>query len=162
MTISLIVAMSKDRVIGNGPDIPWHLPADFEYFKRITLGSSLIMGWNTHRSIGRVLPERKNIVLIAEAGKEPKEGAVKARNLEEAVNLAGEGEVFIIGGGQVYRSTIDRADKLYITFVEGEFEGDVFFPEIKSEEWKEISRERREADEKNPHPFEWVVFERKI
>lgn len=161
MTISLIVAMTKDRVIGNGPDIPWHLPADFEYFKRTTLGHPVIMGRKTHESIGRVLPGRKNIVLVAEDGFEPMEGVFKARTLDEAIALVPGEEAFVIGGGQVFRSTIGMADRLFITLVHGDFSGDVFFPEFSENEWREISRTRRESDEKNPYSMDWIVYERR-
>jgi len=159
--ISLIVATGNGGVIGNKGEIPWHLPADFAYFKRITLGRPVIMGSKTHDSIPRVLPGRKNIVLAFEPDYRPKEGAVLASGVEEALTLAGEGEVFIIGGGQVYKTFFPLADRVYLTLVSGEFEGDTFFPEIKEDEWKEISRERREADEKNTYAMDFIVYERK-
>jgi len=158
--ISLIVATDKNGLIGKGKEIPWHLPADFAYFKERTRGHSVIMGNTTHEAIGKILPERKNVVLVKDTNYKPMEGTVVAHTPEDALALAGDGEVFIIGGGMIYRTYFSKADKIYLTLVSGDFEGDVFFPEIKKDEWKEISREKRKADEKNAHDMEWVVLER--
>jgi dihydrofolate reductase len=158
--ISLIVAIGNEGVIGNKGQIPWHLPADFAYFKEKTFGHSIIMGDKTHDSIGRVLPGRKNIVLTLDEKYRPKEGAFVAHSPSEALSLAGDGEVFIVGGGQIYRIFFPLAKRVYLTLVSGKFEGDVFFPEIKKGEWKEISKKRKKADKKNSHAMTWKVFER--
>lgn len=159
--ISLIVATGKNGVIGNKGEIPWHLPADFAYFKKTTLGRPIIMGGKTHDSIGRVLPGRKNIVLTLDKSYQPKAGALIAYSIDEALALAGDGEVFIIGGGQIYRTFFEKAVRIYFTFVSGNFEGDTFFPEIKKNEWKLISQKRKRKDKKNDHDMAWKVYERK-
>jgi dihydrofolate reductase len=153
-TISLIAAMAKNRVIGCGGKIPWSLPDDLQYFKKVTMGASIIMGRKTHESIGRVLPGRKNIVLSSQDGYKPFAGALLAPTLSEGLILAGDGEVFIIGGERVYSEAFPFASRLYLTEVLGEFFGDTFFPEFSRDEWKEISRERFSYAER-------VIFERK-
>ncbi len=159
MIISLIVAIDKNRLIGNGEQIPWYLPADFAYFKEMTMGKPIIMGRTTFESIGKPLPGRKNIVLTR--GDFAHEGVEVSHTLNEALDsVKDEQEVFVIGGAQVYREAFPRADKLYITFVEGEFEGDIFFPKINWHEWKEIKNEIRKADEKNLYDMKFAVFER--
>ena len=160
-TISLIVAFGKGRVIGNKGKIPWHSSADFAYFKRTTEDHPVIMGAVTHRSIGKLLSGRKNIVVCSECDFEALPGTILVSTLDAAFAAAEEGEVFVIGGARIYASTIDRAHKLYVTEVDGEFEGDTFFPEIKKEEWKEVSREKMEPGEKEKYALEWVVYERK-
>ncbi|MFA5830954.1 MAG: dihydrofolate reductase [Candidatus Paceibacterota bacterium] len=159
-TISLIVAVGKGGVIGNKGKIPWHLPADFAYFKKITFGRPIIMGDKTHDSIGRILPGRKNIVLSLDKEYQPKAGAFAAHSIEEALELAGDGEAFIVGGGQIYKIFFPKADRVYLTLVSGKFEGDAFFPEIKKSEWKEISKKRKRKDKKNSHAMTWKVYER--
>lgn len=157
--ISLIVAMDKNRLIGDGKKIPWHLPADFAYFKQTTMGKPVIMGRTTFDSIGRPLPGRKNIILTR--GDFTHEGVEVARSFDEACALVqGNDEIFVIGGAQVYAQAIPLADRLYITFVEGDFSGDIFFPEVDWSEWREIKSERREADERNAQAFRVAVFER--
>lgn len=157
--LSLITAMDKNRLIGNGAKIPWHLPADFAYFKETTTGHPIIMGRATFESIGRPLPGRKNIVLTR--GDFSHEGVEVAHSFDEARALAkNDDEAFVIGGAQVYAQALPLADRLYITFVDGDFTGDIFFPEVDWKEWREVKSEKREADEKNPHAMRFTVFER--
>lgn len=157
--ISLIAAMDKNRLIGAGGKIPWHLPLDFAYFKETTMGKPIIMGRTTFESIGRPLPGRKNIVLTR--GEFAHEGVEVAHSFGEACEKAEEREeVFVIGGAQVYAQALPFADRLYITFVEGEFSGDTFFPEVDWSLWKEVKSEHRGADEKNQHAMTFTVFER--
>ncbi len=159
MTLSLIVAMDKNRLIGNVGEIPWYLPADFAYFKETTMGHPIIMGRMTFESIGKPLPGRKNIVLTR--WEFVHEGVDVAHTLDEALkSCSTDEEVFIIGGAQVYREALPRAVKLYVTFVDGEFEGDIFFPEIDCKEWTEIKSETRKADEKNAYNMKFSVFAR--
>jgi dihydrofolate reductase len=160
--ISLIVATGRNGVIGNKGKIPWHLPADFAYFKKITLGRPIIMGDKTHDSIGRILPGRKNIVLTLDAEYQPKNGAFVAHSVSEALALAGDGEVFIVGGGQIYRIFFPQANRIYLTLVSGKFEGDTFFPEIKKDEWKLVSQKRKRKDKKNSYAMTWKVYEKVI
>ncbi|MDO8603862.1 MAG: type 3 dihydrofolate reductase [bacterium] len=157
--LSLIVAMDKNRLIGDSKKIPWHLPADFAYFKETTMGKPIIMGRTTFESIGRPLPGRKNIVLTR--GSYSHEGILVAHSFEEARIIAGDSdEIFVIGGAQVYKEALPFVDRLYVTFVEEEFEGNIFFPEVDFTEWREIKNETRKADEKNLHAMRFAVFER--
>ena len=157
--ISLIVAMDKNSLIGNGKKIPWHLPADFAYFKETTMGRPIIMGRTTFESIGRPLPGRKNIVLSR--GDFSKDGVEVVNSLNQAFSLTkNDDEVFVIGGAQVYKEALPIADRLYITFIEGDFTGDTYFPEVDWNEWLEVKSEKRKADEKNQHTIRFAVFER--
>jgi len=160
--ISIIAALGEDRVIGSDTSIPWHLPADFIHFKKTTIGHPVVMGLNTLLSIGRPLPGRTNIVLTNRV--QTIDGCSVATSLNEAFDIArasDEGEeIFIIGGAFVYKQTIDLADRLYITFVDGHFNGNKFFPVIDSKKWREVSRRRKESDEQNKYSMDFVVFNR--
>ncbi len=157
--ISVIAAVSENGVIGNGVKIPWHIPADFEYFKRVTTGHPVIMGMRTYKSIGRPLPGRKNIILTRDPAAQV-EGCVVAGSIEDAIQAAGEGEIFFLGGGDVYRQILPRADRLYLTRIHEEVEGDVFFPEVDLKEWREVKRQEGVVDEKNPIAHTFLVYER--
>lgn len=158
--VSLIAAMDRNRAIGAGGRLPWHLPDDLRWFRRHTLGKPIIMGRCTWRSIGRALPGRRNIVLTRDEEFHA-EGVVVAHDIQEALSLAGDvSEVMIIGGGVLFSDTIHFADRLYITLVEGVFDGDVWFPLFDMSEWREVSREEHPADERNPWPFTFLIFER--
>lgn len=162
MIISCIVAMAKNRVIGRENDIPWYLPADLQYFKKTTIGRTVIMGRNCYASIGRPLPKRTNIIVTRDPFFISSVCPV-AHSIPEALHLAheaGEEEVFIIGGGQIYDQTMDLWDKLYITEVDTEVEGDVYFPEIDQNVWKLISISAHQKDEKNPFDYTFKVYER--
>jgi dihydrofolate reductase len=162
MLVSAIVATAHRNVIGKDNQIPWYLPADLKYFKRTTLDHHVIMGRNSYHSIGRPLPKRTNIVIT----RDPfftAEGVLTAHSLEEALGMAydnGETEAFIIGGGAIYRESRHLWDKIYLTEVDIEVEGDVFFPEIDRSEWKEIAREAHAPDEKNEWPYVFRILER--
>lgn len=163
MRLSLIVAVAKNRVIGNKNEMPWHLPADFAYFKKITTGHPIIMGRKTFESIGRPLPGRRNIVVSRNpafrAG-----GIEMVASLEQAINACEKQsnctEVFVIGGATLYAEALPRVDRVYLTEVDAAPDGDTLFPVLDKNQWREISRERREADEKNIHAMEFVVLER--
>ncbi|MEM6316311.1 MAG: type 3 dihydrofolate reductase [Bacteroidota bacterium] len=162
MTTSAIVAISNNRVIGNDNDIPWYLPADLKYFKRRTLNHHIIMGRKTFQSIGRPLPKRTNIVLTRDMFFAATNCLI-AHSLEHALTLAkdnGETEAFIIGGGQIYEMALPLLDKIYLTEVDVEVEGDVVFPFLPPNEWVEVSAEAHRADEKNAHDYVFKVFER--
>ena len=159
--ISIIVAVAEGGVIGGGGDLLWHISEDLRRFKQITSGHTVIMGRKTYDSIGRPLPKRRNIV-ITRNSEWSAEGCERAESLEQAVAMcAGEEEVFIIGGGEIYRQSMALADKLYLTQVNKPYEGDTYFPEIRPEEWKEVSRESFERGEKFEHPFEFIDLVRK-
>ncbi|MBI2888707.1 MAG: dihydrofolate reductase [Candidatus Liptonbacteria bacterium] len=157
--MSVIAAVSENGVIGNGPKIPWHLPADFAYFKRVTKGHSVVMGMRTFQSIGKPLPERKNIVLTRDPAFKA-EGCVMAGSIEEAIQAAGEGEIFFLGGGEVFRQILPYTDRVYLTRVHAHVKGDVFFPEMNFAEWREVRREEGVVDEKNAIPHTFLVYER--
>ena len=162
MIISAIVATGKNGVIGSNNEIPWYLPADLAYFKKTTIGKPIIMGRNTFHSIGRPLPKRTNIVITRDPFFSA-EGILVAHDIEEALTLAqetGATEVFIIGGGQIYRQSMDYWDKIYLTEVDIQVEGDTFFPEINSTEWREISRNIHTSDEKNEYAYSFVELEK--
>lgn len=163
MLISCIVATANNRVIGKNNQLPWYLPDDLKYFKKVTQGHTVIMGRKCYESIGRPLPKRINIVLT----RDPYYASTGIRithNIEEALQLAedaGEEEVFIIGGGKIYKQTEIYWDKLYLTEVDLNVEGDVFFPQIDFRQWQIESAIFNPADEKNPHNYTFKVFTRK-
>ena len=160
MTISCIVAVAKGNVIGMDNDIPWYLPADLQYFKKTTLGHHIIMGRNCYASIGKPLPKRTNIII----SRDPffiSSNCLIARSIGEALKLAhqnGEEEVFIIGGGQIYEQTKELWDKIYLTEVDLEIEGDTFFSEINPSEWTLVSEESHQKDEKNEYDYTFKLL----
>jgi dihydrofolate reductase len=162
MTISCIVAVAHRRVIGRDNDIPWYLPADLQYFKKVTMGHTVVMGRNCYNSIGRPLPKRTNIIVTRDPYYISSVCPI-ARSIPEALEIAnenGETEVFIIGGGQIYAQTVDLWDRLYLTEVDIDVEGDIFFPEIDMKQWKLLSEEHHTKDEKNEYNYVFKVFER--
>jgi dihydrofolate reductase len=160
MKISIIVAMAANHVIGHENRLPWHLPADLQHFKQITMGKPILMGRKTYESIGRPLPGRTNIVITRDESYTA-EGCVVVHSMEEAMQAAGDSdEVMVIGGAEFYQQALPQADALYLTLVEGEFEGDAFFPEINEDEWREVERSDFGSDEKNPHAYSFVRMDR--
>lgn len=167
MTVSLIVAASENNVIGRNNDLPWSLPDDLKFFREKTKGAPVIMGRRNFESIisrnGKALPGRTNIVITRKAGWSH-EGCVTVRSIEEAIERAraetGE-EIFIVGGGEIYRLALPIADRIYLTRVHADIQGDVFFPEITSEEWEEVSRQDHGKDEQHPYPFTFLTYERR-
>jgi len=164
--LSLIVAMAKNRAIGRDNALPWHLPDDLKYFKSVTMGKPIVMGRKTFDSIGRPLPGRLNIV-ITRNSEWQHPGVAVASSLQEALMMAasdeGSGshsprEVMVIGGEQIYRTAIDRADRLYITRVQTEVDGDAFFPEYDESQWFEVARQEPETQGDVPYFFQ--VLER--
>ncbi len=162
MRISCIVAKAKNNVIGLNNKMPWHISEDLKYFKRVTSGHCIILGRKNYLSIGRPLPNRTNIVVTRDKSFEAK-GCAIMNSIESALKYAfenGEKEAFIIGGGQIYEQTIEYWDKLYITEIDEEFEGDVFFPELDYNEWKLIEEECFEKSESNKYRFCFNAYER--
>lgn len=160
MIISMIAAMAQDRVIGIDNQMPWHLPADFAWFKRCTMGKPVVMGRKTYDSIGRPLPGRQNIVISRDASLVI-EGVTTVTSIDEALTAAGSvEEVMIIGGGTIYEACLPKASKLYVTHIEAEIQGDTQFPAW-SDEFKETYSEAYSADEKNAYDMRFVVLERK-
>jgi dihydrofolate reductase len=157
--LSLIVAIAKNRVIGFESKMPWHLPAELAYFKRVTTGHPIIMGRKTFDSIGRPLPGRRNIV-VSRNKDFIAAGVEVTHSLDAAIALCNADNPFVIGGATLYHDALAKASRLYITEIDATPEGDTFFPLLNQHEWKEVSRERRERDEKNILDVEFVVLER--
>jgi len=159
MIISIIAAMDNNRLIGSKNGLPWHLPADFKHFKDVTLGKPVLMGRKTFESIGKPLPGRKNIVISRSAFNA--EGVETVGSIDAALDLVADNEeVMIIGGANIYEQMISKAEKMYLTFVDAECEGDAWFPEINQEEWNKTDQQLYEADEKNNFNFTVVTYQR--
>lgn len=157
--ISIIVAVASNGVIGDKNSLLWHISEDLRNFKRVTTGHPVVMGRNTYLSLGRPLPGRTNVVVSRTAARI--EGCRVVRSLEEAFALfPADEEVFVIGGAQIYAQTIGMADRLYITRVEHDYEGDTSFPVWNRSQWRLVSDERFERGEKYPYPFVIEVYER--
>ena len=163
MNISLIVAMAENRVIGRGNQLPWHISAALKRFKKLTTGHYILMGRKTFESIGRPLPKRKSVVISRNPDYRP-EGVLVASSLKAALQLAeGEQEVFIIGGAGIFSEALAgemTADRLYMTFVHAEIEGDVYLPGIDWSQWKPVEDEPGEPDEKVPFRYSFRCYER--
>jgi dihydrofolate reductase len=158
--ISLIVAMAKNNVIGADNRIPWHLPAELKIFKSVTMGHHIIMGRKTWESINRLLPGRTTIIVTRQADYHVP-GAIVVSRLRDALEeSAGDEEIFVIGGAELFRMTLPIADRLYLTTIDIEPVGDTFMPEIDFSQWRKISSEVHVADERNPYPFRYAVYER--
>ncbi|WP_102274863.1 dihydrofolate reductase [Cytobacillus massiliigabonensis] len=160
--ISLMWAMDNNRVIGFNNQLPWHLPEDLKFFKRTTMGHSIAMGRKTWDSIGRPLPGRENIVIT----RNPEftcEGCTALNSVEALLEYSQQKdeEIFVIGGAEIFKLILPDADKLYLTRIYDEFEGDTFFPALNLEEWSLLSREKGIKDENNPYDYEFMIYRRK-
>ncbi len=163
MQKSIIVAKAENNVIGKNNDLIWHMPNDMKHFRSTTMGHYIIMGRKTFEATKKPLPGRTSIVITRNEDYKA-EGCIVVRNIEDAFRLGEENkqeEVFILGGGEIYKQAIELADKIYLTEIHDSFEGDTYFPEIDYSRWKEIKREELEPDEKNPHPYAFVELVRK-
>lgn len=161
MTISLIAAMSSNRVIGLDNDLPWHLPLDLKRFKELTMGHHMIMGRKTFDTIGRPLPGR-TIIVVTRRRDFAHPGILVAHSIEDALKQAEkDSETFIAGGGEIYRLTIGIADRIYLTVIHQAFEGDTSFPDFDETDWRVIEEEEFRPDEKNPLPFTFITLERR-
>ena len=160
--ISLIVATGTAGVIGNEGTIPWHLPVDLAHFKKTTMGSPIIMGRRTFDSIGVPLPGRRNLVLSRNPDSLPE--AVEGFQTPEAAleSCVYEEEIFIIGGSEIYALFLPMAQRIHRTEVDGDFEGDTFFPRLDPDQWQQVSRRECPADDKNLYPCAFVVLERRV
>lgn len=158
--ISLIVAMDRNRVIGAGGRLPWHIPADLKRFRQLTLGHHVVMGRKTWESIGRPLPGRTNIVLTRQPGFRA-EGASVVCSMDDALRLAaGDTEVFVIGGAEIYALALACADRAYVTEIDAAFGGDTWFPPLPANEWREAAREMRRATAPGEPDIAYVTYER--
>ncbi|MCS0396781.1 type 3 dihydrofolate reductase [Vibrio diabolicus] len=159
MIISMIAAMADSRIIGKDNQMPWHLPADFAWFKRCTMGKPVVMGRKTYESIGRPLPGRLNIVISRDETLKV-EGVTTVTSIEQALEVAGDvEEVMIIGGGAIYAACLPMANKLYVTHIEAAIDGDTQFPDW-GDEFKETYSETYQADEKNAYNMRFTVLEK--
>jgi dihydrofolate reductase len=156
----MIWAMDRNRLIGLDNGMPWRLPAEQAYFRRITSGHAILMGRKTYDSLSmKPLPKRHNIVLTRDLSFQA-EGCTVIHTKEEALRIAERETLFIIGGSEVYSLFLPVADRLYITEIDHVFEGDAYFPEFDLTEWTEVSREPGLTDEKNPYAYKFLVYER--
>ena len=160
--LSIIVAIAKNYAIGKDNKLLWHLPEDLKRFKELTTGHTIIMGSRTFDSLGRVLPNRKHVVLT------DREETCDNNQVEFIYSMddikkyeEDEEENFVIGGASMYKQLMPHCNKMYVTEIDKEFDGDVYFPEINKEEWQEVSREKGLTDEKNPYTYDYVTYIRK-
>ncbi|MDH3355726.1 MAG: dihydrofolate reductase [Chromatiales bacterium] len=162
MLISLIWAMDENGLIGVDNSLPWKLPADMQWFRKNTLGKPIVMGRKTFESFGgRALPQRTNIVITRDQNYQV-EGAVIVHSIDEAIAAAEDvAELMVIGGSSFYEQMLPQADRLYVTRVHGEFDGDAWFPEVDWSQWKESNRATSEIDDKNSYPCSFVEYQRK-
>ena len=165
MKISMIAAMGQNRVIGKDNDIPWHLPDDFQFFKKTTEGHHVLMGRKNFESLPprfKPLPNRPNVI-ITRNPEYHAYGAVVVNSLEEALDEAksnGEQEAFIIGGGEIYELGLAYADTIYLTEINGEFDGDTIFPEFDKAIWKETDRKHHSTDDRHQFSFDFVTYQK--
>ena len=159
MTVSIIVAIGENNAIGKDNQLLWHLPADLRHFKNKTSGHTIIMGRKTFDSVGKPLPNRRNIVVTRQDIKI--EGCEVVKSIDDALALCrDEEEVFIGGGAEIYKLAMPKTDRIYLTIVHQEFDADTFFPEIDFSQWIETSHEDHEADPKNYIPYSFLTLER--
>lgn len=161
MNISIIAAMDNDRVIGKNNELPWRLPKELQYVKKVTLGKPIVMGRKNFESIGRPLPGRTNIVLTRDKDL-AYYGCEMANSIEDVLRMCeGEEEVFIFGGEEIYKMFLPFTNKLYLTKINYSFDGDTFFPKINEVEWLEKNREKGIKDTENPYDYVYYIYERK-
>jgi dihydrofolate reductase len=158
--LSIIAALANNRVIGRANRLPWHLPADLAHFKRLTMGKPILMGRKTWDSLPGLLPHRTHIVVTRNPAFAA-DGALVAPSLDEALQFAGDvDEIMIIGGADLYEQTLPIANRLYLTLVDTEIDGDAFFPSLDDTAWREVAREHHDADQRHAFAFAFVTLER--
>lgn len=157
--ISIVVAADINNVIGNENKLIWHLPADLAYFKKVTMGKTIVMGRKTFESIGRPLPGRKNVIITRNQSYSP-EGVFVYHNSDEVIAEFSNQELMIIGGAEIYNLFLPITEKIYLTRVHHSFEGDTIFPSLNNSEWKIISEEFHLRDEKNHYDYTFMLYER--
>jgi dihydrofolate reductase len=158
MNVSIIVAKSSNNVIGINNTLPWHLPADLKRFKAITMGHHMIMGRKTYESIGKPLPGRTSIIITRQKSYQQPD-CIVVNSIEEAIQVAKNNkdtEAFIIGGAEIILSTLNIANKIYLTEIHQEFKGDTFLPTLAPNKWSVLKREDHSSDEKNPHNYSFI------
>ncbi len=161
--ISFVFAMDRHHLIGAGNGLPWRLPDDMKHFRQVTMGKPVLMGRITYESIParfRPLSGRTNIILTHQIGYEAP-GCLVVHSLDAALAAAaGQPELMVIGGAQIYEQLLPRAERLYLTLIDADFDGDVFFPVLDMSQWREVSRQEHGRDEKQPIPFAFLLLER--
>ena len=161
--LSIIVAIANDNVIGKDNKLIWHIPEDLKRFKSITTGHTMVMGRKTFESLGRILPNRKHVILCNDMELNIDDENVEVLDdiskLDKYINS--DEEIFVIGGATIYKLLMPYAKKLYITRINQDFVGDVYFPEIKEDEWQEVKRESGLKNEENPFDYEYIDYVRK-
>lgn len=155
--IKIIAAISKNRVLGDDNKLIWSLPNDLKRFKKLTTNNTVVMGRKTYESIGKPLPNRRNIVITRDENYS--DDNIEVVNSTEEALLLCNNDCFIIGGGQIYQQTLDLADKIYLTIVDGEFDGDTFFPEL-SKDWYKVSKVNNEINENHTYKYTFIDYER--
>jgi len=161
--ISLLVAMGRNHVIGLNNDMPWHLPKDLKFFKEKTVNHTIVMGRKTYNSIGRILPQRKHVILTKSKHISfPKEVEVMhdISQIQELAKNNPNDELFVIGGGNIFEQILPIADRMYITLIDEKFEGDVFFPEFSNNEWTLTSKKQGVKDQENPYDYYFLQYDR--
>lgn len=160
-TLSAIVAMGKNGVIGKKNQLPWHLPADLKHFKTITTGHPIVMGRKTYESIGKPLPNRTNLIMSQNAFQA--EGCITVNSIKDTLQqptVLNSDEIFIIGGAHIYQLWMPYLERIYLTLVHHEFAGDAFFPELNPHDWQEITRESHQPDENNAYAYDFIQLEK--
>ena len=161
MRLSIVVAMDDNNLIGKGNGLPWYLPADLTFFKKITTGHSILMGRKTYDSIGKTLLNRRNIVITRNTDVSIP-GCEVVDSIEKALSITqDEEEIMVIGGANLFEQLLPEVNKLYITRIEGEFEGETYFPHYDENDWLELSCESHQPDEINKHAYHFITFKRK-
>jgi dihydrofolate reductase len=161
MRLSIIVAMDDNQLIGKDNALPWHLPADLGYFKKTTTGKTVLMGRKTYESIGRPLPNRRNVIVSRNTDFQAP-GCEVVASIDQALELAkDDDEVMVMGGASFYEQMLPNVDRLYITQIEGEYEGDAHFPSFNREDFVENFRQTHRPDEKNQHTYHFTILDRK-
>lgn len=164
MLISMIAAIDKNRLIGNGPDIPWQMPADQRHFRDMTIGKPVVMGRKTFETLKRPLDKRQNIVLTRNTAYKAPKGCIVAHSVDDIIKHCKEvktEELMICGGAPIYEAFLPHANRLYLTQIHATFEGDVYFPAFDIAAWQEVKRIDNEPDEKNPYPYSFLFLDRR-
>ncbi len=160
--VSIVVAAAENNAIGGDNRLLWHLPNDLRFFKRITSGHPIVMGRKTYESVGKPLPNRRNIIITRQAGYSV-EGADVVGSLADALALCeSEPTVFIVGGGEIYRQAMPVVDRVYLTRVHASVAGDAFFPDLEPQEWELVSAEAHASDERHAFAYTFEVYDRKL
>lgn len=164
MRLSILVAMAKNRVIGKNNALPWHLSADLKHFKALTMGHPIIMGRKTYESIGKLLPGRTNVIVTRQKAYQVV-GAIIVNSIDDALKVCqagvdGNNEVFLIGGAELYQQTLGLCNRIYVTEIQRDFDGDTLFPVLDMEEWQEMSREKHYSEAGNLE-YHFVMLDHK-